>query len=56
MFKTQTVVQTDNDTNVIVNSRYLPSNGIASEVGGIISAKSKKNTVNDTKIEMHKVT
>lgn len=56
MFRTHTVVQTDSDTKIIVNSKYLPSNGIASDVGGIISAKSKKNTVNDTKIEMHKVT
>lgn len=29
---------------------------MASDVGGMISAKSKKNTVNDTKIEMHRVT
>lgn len=56
MFRTHTVVQTDNDTSVIVNSKYLPSNGMASDVGGMISAKSKKNTVNDTKIEMHRVT
>lgn len=56
MFKTHTVVQTDKDTKVIVNSKYLPSNGTASEVGGMISASSKKNTVNDTKIEMHNVT
>lgn len=55
-FKTQTVVQTDSDTSIMVNSRYLPSNGIANEVGGIISASSKKNTVNDTRIEMQSVT
>lgn len=56
MFSTQTVVQTDNDTRIMVNSKYLPSSGIASDVGGIISASSKKNTVNDTKIEMQSVT
>lgn len=56
MFKTTTVVHTESDTKIMVNSKYLPSNGTASEVGGIISAKSKKNTVNDTKIEMHSVT
>lgn len=56
MFSTHTVVHTDNDTNIIVKRRYLPSNGTASDVGGIISANNKKNTVNDTKIEIHNVT
>lgn len=55
-FNTQTVVQTDNDTRIIVNSRYFPSNGIANDVGGIISASSKKNTVNDTRMLMQSVT
>lgn len=55
-FNTQTVVQTDNDTSIIVNSRYFPSNGIANDVGGIISASSKKNTVNDTRMLMQSVT
>lgn len=52
----QTVVQTDSDTRIIVNSKYLPSNGMASDVGGIISARSKKNTVNETRMEMQSVT
>lgn len=52
----QTVVHTDNDTRIIVNSRYFPSNGIANDVGGMISASSKKNTVNETRIEMQSVT
>lgn len=56
MLSTQTVVHTDSDTSIIVNSKYLPSNGMANDVGGIISASSKKNTVNDTRIEMHNVT
>lgn len=56
MFNTQTVVQTDSETKIIVKSRYFPSNGIANDVGGMISANSKKNTVNDTRIEMHNVT
>lgn len=56
MFSTQTVVHTDNDTKIIVNSKYLPNKGMANEVGGMISASNKKNTVNDTKIEMHNVT
>lgn len=43
-------------TNVIVNNKYLPSRGTAKDVGGIISANSKKNTVNDTRMELHNVT
>lgn len=56
MFSTQTVVQTDSETSIMVKRRYLPSRGTANEVGGIISAKSRKNTVNDTSIEIHNVT
>ena len=55
-FKTPTVTHIERVTNVIVNSKYLPSKGIARDVGGIISANSKKNTVRDTRIELHKVT
>lgn len=55
-FKTQTVVQTDSETKIIVNRRYLPSSGTANDVGGMISASSRKNTVNDTRIEMQSVT
>lgn len=38
----------------MVKSKYFPNNGIASDVGGIISANSRKNTVRDTRIEMLK--
>lgn len=55
-FKTQTVVQTDSDTKIIVKRRYFPSSGTANDVGGMISASSRKNTVNDTRIEMQSVT
>lgn len=56
MLRTQTVVHTDNETNNIVNNKYFPSNGTAKDVGGMISASNKKNTVSDTRIEIHKVT
>lgn len=46
----------DSVTRIMVNKRYLPSNGMASDVGGIISASSKKNTVNDRRIEEHSET
>lgn len=43
-------------TRIMVNSRYFPSRGTANEVGGIISASRRKNTVSDTRIEIHSVT
>ncbi|KYN21945.1 hypothetical protein ALC57_05683, partial [Trachymyrmex cornetzi] len=52
-FKTQTVIQMDKVTKIMVNNRYFPSKGIANDVGGIISAKSKKNTVNERRMEEH---
>lgn len=35
-----------------MNSKYFPNNGIARDVGGIISAINRKNTVSETRIEM----
>ncbi|KYN03784.1 hypothetical protein ALC62_05296, partial [Cyphomyrmex costatus] len=52
-FRTQTVSQMDKVTKIMVYSKYFPSKGIANDVGGIISAKSKKNTVNERRIEEH---
>ena len=51
-----TVTMMDNETNIMVKSKYLPSKGTAREVGGMISASSKKNTVNDSKMEIQRVT
>lgn len=48
----QTVTQTLSETSIIVNSRYFPSKGIARDVGGMISARPRKNTVRDTRMEM----
>lgn len=53
---TPTVTEIDNVTRIIVNRRYLPNNGTARDVGGIISASSRKNTVSETRIEMQRVT
>lgn len=50
------MTQIDNDTIIIVKSKYFPSKGTANEVGGMISANSKKNTVSETRIELHSVT
>jgi len=46
------VITTENPTRIIVKSRYLPSNGNASDVDGIISDISKKNMVCESKILM----
>lgn len=45
---------TDKATRTIVNRIYLPSNGKAKEVDGIISDISKKNIVCDNNILIHK--
>jgi hypothetical protein len=50
------VIKIENVTSNMVKSKYLPSKGTAREVGGIISARSKKNTVSESRIEIHSVT
>lgn len=52
-FKTHTVIQMDRVTKIMVNNRYFPSKGMANDVGGIISANSRKNTVNERRMEEH---
>lgn len=44
------VTTTDSVTNIMVNSKYLPSNGTVNDVGGMISTSNKKNTVNDNRM------
>ena len=46
----------DRVTRIIVNKRYFPNRGTARDVGGMISASSRKKTVSDSRIEMHRVT
>lgn len=43
-------------SRIMVKRTNLPSNGTTSDVGGMISANSKKNTVNDSRIEMERLT
>ncbi len=45
----------DSETIWIVNTRYLPSSGTTSDVGGIISRNGKKNKVNARRIDMQRV-
>ena len=56
MLRTPTVIKIENVTSNMVNRRYFPRRGTASEVGGMISASSKKNTVSDSKMEIQRVT
>lgn len=54
--RTPTVTQMESVTRIMVNSRYLPSSGTASDVGGMISASRRKNTVRESRMEIHRVT
>jgi hypothetical protein len=46
----------DKVTRTIVKSKYFPRRGTAKEVGGMISANSRKNTVRERRMEMQSVT
>ena len=41
-----------NVSSIMVKRTNLPSRGTTRDVGGIISAKSKKNTVRDNRMEI----
>ena len=55
-FRIPTVTIIDSETNIMVNSKYFPSKGTARDVGGMISANSKKNTVKESNMEIQSVT
>jgi len=40
----------------MVKSTNFPSSGTTNEVGGMISASSRKNTVSDSRMEMDRLT
>jgi hypothetical protein len=40
----------------MVNNTNFPRSGTTSDVGGIISASKRKNTVSDSKIDIDKLT
>jgi len=46
----------DKVTRIIVNSRYFPRRGTAKDVGGMISARSRKNTVRESRMDIHSET
>ena len=45
-----------NVSKIIVKRTNFPKSGTTSEVGGMISASSRKNTVRDSKMLMDKLT
>ena len=45
-----------NETSIMANIRYLPRRGTTSEVGGIISTTSRKNTYKLVRMEIERVT
>lgn len=54
-FSTHTLVTMEKVTSTMVNIRYLPMSGTASEVGGTILEISKRKTVRARSTEMHRV-
>ena len=43
-------------SRIMVKSTNFPSSGTTNEVGGMISASSRKNTVSDSRMEMDRLT
>ena len=43
-------------SSIMVKRTNLPRSGTTSDVGGMISASSRKNTVSDSRIEMERLT
>jgi len=41
-----------NVSSIMVKSTNFPSSGTTSDVGGMISARSRKNTVSDSRMDM----
>ena len=56
MLRTPTVMKMERVMRSMLNRRYLLRRGTAREVGGMISASSRKNTVRDSRMEMQRVT
>ena len=56
MLRTPTVMKMEKVTSSMVKRRYLPRRGTAREVGGMISARRRKKTVSERRMEMQSVT
>ena len=56
MLRTTTVTQMLKVSRIMVNRTNLPSRGTTKEVGGMISASSRKNTVRERRMLMDRLT
>ena len=56
MLRTTTVTQILKVSRIMVKRTNLPSKGTTKEVGGMISARRRKNTVSERRMEMQRVT
>ena len=54
--RTPTVTKIDKVMSPMLKRRYLLSKGTARDVGGMISASRRKNTVRERRTEIHRVT
>lgn len=50
------MAQTDNVMRINVNVMYLPNRGIANEVDGMVSMRTDKKKMSETRMEMVNVT
>ena len=50
IFSTKTVTMMEHVTNTIVNKRYFPMRGVASEVGGFISATRRRKILRELRM------
>ena len=48
-----TVINIESVTRTIVNKRYLPIRGTTRDVGGMSSARRRKKTVSERRIDTH---
>ena len=56
MLRTTTVTQILKVSRIMVNKTNLPRRGTTRDVGGMISARSRKNTVRERRMEIERLT
>lgn len=56
ILRTHTVAHTETVISIMVKTRYLPNRGIASEVDGMVSIRTDRKKMSDTRIDMVSVT
>lgn len=56
ILRTHTVAHTETVISIMVKTRYLPNRGIAKEVEGIVSIRTDRKKMSDTRIDIVSVT